>query len=476
MTQASSLGKVTRLAYAIGALPFGMKDAGISFLLLIFYNQVVGLPAAWVGAVLMISLILDGFLDPFIGQVSDTWHSRWGRRHPFLYASAALIAVLYYLLWNPPAGWSHGAMLAYLLCLTVLVRFTISLYEVPSSALLAELTEDYAERSSLSGSRLVFAWIGGVLAVSSAYVVFLRPTPEHPIGQLNPDGYGMLGLAHGLMMMIAMLVSAIGTHGQIPALLQPTRLRPGLLRTLQDMSQIYRNRSLLIVIGTGMLTGLAVGMSNALNIYVSTYLWGFNSGQIATISLSSLVGVLLGFFVGPRLSRRFSKRAIAVVAGVLYVAFHSTAIVLRLLDLFPANGTPALLPTYIALLICAMGNILIVSTMVGSMLADVVEDNEVRTGLRSEGVIFAAQMFTQKCISGLGVFTAGIVLSLVSFPEKATPANVPEPLILKLAVAKIAIHAIVYLAAMALLSRYAITRQRHQDNLTTLKNRRATVD
>ncbi|MDQ2762032.1 MAG: MFS transporter, partial [Pseudomonadota bacterium] len=95
----------TKLFYGFGSVAFGVKDNGFSYLLLIFYNQVVGLSAPLVGAAIMVAMVFDALLDPIVGQVSDNWRSRWGRRHPFMYASALPVAISYLALWNPP-HWS----------------------------------------------------------------------------------------------------------------------------------------------------------------------------------------------------------------------------------------------------------------------------------------------------------------------------------------------------------------------------------
>lgn len=71
-----------------------------------FYNQVDGLPAAWVSAPLGLTLIFDAIIDPLIGECSDRTRSRCGRRHPFTYASAVPLAIAFYFLHSPPLGWS----------------------------------------------------------------------------------------------------------------------------------------------------------------------------------------------------------------------------------------------------------------------------------------------------------------------------------------------------------------------------------
>ena len=78
----------SNILYGVGSIAFGVHVAILSSALMLYYNQVVGLPAAWVGAAIMITLIFDAICDPLIGEWSDHTRSRWGRRHPFMYASA----------------------------------------------------------------------------------------------------------------------------------------------------------------------------------------------------------------------------------------------------------------------------------------------------------------------------------------------------------------------------------------------------
>ena len=106
---AIKLDVAAKVSYGAGSLAVGIKDAGFKSLLLIYYNQVIGLPAARVAFAIMIALVIEAVLDPIIGYVSDNWHSRWGRRHPFMYVSALPSALTFLLLWFPPTGWSAGS-------------------------------------------------------------------------------------------------------------------------------------------------------------------------------------------------------------------------------------------------------------------------------------------------------------------------------------------------------------------------------
>jgi glycoside/pentoside/hexuronide:cation symporter, GPH family len=150
----------TNLLCGVGSVAFGVHIAALSSLLMLFFNQVVDLPAAWVGAAMMVTLMFDAICDPLIGEWSDHSRSRWGRRHPFMYASAVPIAFAFYFLWNPPHGWSNQSLFIYLVALLVTVRLLLSFYEIPSIALAPELTLDYDQRTGLMSSRFFFRNIG----------------------------------------------------------------------------------------------------------------------------------------------------------------------------------------------------------------------------------------------------------------------------------------------------------------------------
>ena len=76
------LGLSTKLFYGFGSAAYGVKDSGFNYFLLFFYSQVMGLPPSYVSLAIMVALVFDAMSDPVVGQVSDNWHSKWGRRHP----------------------------------------------------------------------------------------------------------------------------------------------------------------------------------------------------------------------------------------------------------------------------------------------------------------------------------------------------------------------------------------------------------
>jgi GPH family glycoside/pentoside/hexuronide:cation symporter len=466
-TGARRLSLPTKLFYGFGSVAFGVKDSGFSYFLLIFYNQVVGLPSQTVGLAIMVALIVDAFLDPIVGQASDNFRSKWGRRHPFMYAAAVPVAISYLLLWNPPA-WDHQALFFYLIGVAVLIRSFITFYEIPSSALSAELTTQYDERTKLLSYRYLFGWIGGLAMFFAALKIFLTPDATHPSGQLNPAGYAHYGIASAVLMFAAIMISAIGTHNQIPFLKTPPHRKLTLGQLGREMIGTLAHGSFLRILLASLFTAMAGGLVLSINLYFNTFFWELSSSQIAAFTFANLISALLAFALAARLSKRFGKKLTAMVLIFVALFVSCTPIVLRLLGMFPANGDPALWGFLFAQTTISTSCSIIAGILASSMIADVVEDSELRTGRRSEGLFFAASAFVAKAVSGIGIFASSMLLLAVKFPQGAKPGQVDPEIIRNLGLVYVPTLAVLYTLALIFMSGYRITRATHEESIRKL--------
>lgn len=465
---ARRLGASTRLFYGFGSVAFGVKDNGFSYFLAFFYAQVVGLPAQTVGLAIMTALILDAFIDPLVGQLSDNTRSRWGRRHPWMYGAALPVALSFMLLWNPPTGWSQGGQVAYLVAVAVLIRSFISCYEIPSAALAAELTTEYDERTRLLSYRYLFGWAGGLAMYGLALAVFLKPTAQYPVGQLNPQGYATYGLFAGGLMLFAILVTSIGTHRQIPYLRDPPKERATVGRLAREMVGTLNNRNFLMILASSFFLYAGIGLGFAINLYFATYYWEFGAGEIALFSFSSLAAAVLAFMAAPRLAKRFDKRPTAILLIPAGLAFQVGPIALRLVGAFPANDSPMIFGTIFVTNILSVGLGIVANILFSSMIADVVEDAELKTGRRQEGLFFAAIAFANKSTTGLGIFASGMIVGAIGFPTGARPGAVPAEVIRSLGLVYVPTQLVLYGTAAALLFGYRISRASHMETLRKL--------
>jgi len=458
----------TKLFYAFGSIAYGVKDNGFSFFLLLYYNQVLGLPERLVGLAIMLTLLLDAISDPIIGYYSDHFDSRWGRRHPFMYAAIVPVMVSYYFLWNPPSGLSDTALLVYFLVVAAFVRTMVTFYEIPSSSLIAEITDDYDERTQVLGMRFFFGWWGGLGMALLAYGVFLQPDAGHTVGVLNPDGYRSYGLVAALIMGASILASTLGTHRHIRHLRRPPPRARSLAETFRQMRATLSHPSFLALLGAAFFAAMAAGLTGSLGIYFNTYFWELSSTQILKIVLGSFVSAILALIVAPRLGHRFGKKRAAIGTAITAISIGPLPVIARLLGLFPENGSPLLLPLLFVFNAVSIALIITFSILAASMIADIVEDSEVVTGRRSEGVFFAASSFVQKSVSGTGVFLSTLLLSAIGFPSDAQPGEVDADVVRRLGLVFVPLLCVLYVAALVLLSRYRISRSGHEDNLRRL--------
>lgn len=466
-----ALTPLTRVNFGVGAVAFGVKDMGFSFFLLIYYQQVLGLDAALASLALTIAIMVDAVTDLLIGYGSDNLKSRWGRRHPLMYAAAIPTAIAFYYLWNPPWVLSDYALFAYLMGMAILVRTLITFYEVPSSALSAELSLDYDERTRLMAYRFAFGLWGGLVLMFAAYTYLLVPAGNDTAGTLNQAGYESYGALAAVVMLVAMIWSAVGTHARIPDLPKADLGARGGWRTVyRHIGASLSNKSFLAAFVSRIFSGVAAGLSANLSIYFATFFWALRSDQIRFFPLMALVSVTLASALAPAISRRFNKKRVALATMLFSILWAPLPLILRLTDLFPENGDPALLPLLLGHALIEGTAAVTAGIMFGAMIADIVEDAEVVTGRRNEGLFFAANGFAGKLVSGAGILLAGLVLSVVDFPEQAQPTSIELDRLTDLAWYFVSLVATLYIAAWIALFFYGIDRDRHQRNLDHIKS------
>ncbi|MEO1730200.1 MAG: MFS transporter, partial [Pseudomonadota bacterium] len=340
---APPLSRSTRFAFGLGAIAPGVIKSGFSFFLLIFYSQVIGLDASYVGAAVTIALIFDAISDPMVGYWSDNLRSKWGRRHPFMYAAALPVSVSFFFLWVPPQGASQITLFWYVLILSIVIRTAMTFYHTPNSALAPDLTADYQERTKLYSLRYFIAWTGanilGVLMFIAVFPSFQNE--QYEAGQFNPDAYVTFGLIGSGIILASILVSTLGTHSRIPYLNTPPPARKMTLTLVfKELFETLSEPSFLALFVAALFAAVASGLSTGMSLIFMTYFWGFSEEQIGIFSLTTFAAAFIGFLLAPIVSRRIGKKKGAMIIGLLAFGGYPLPIVLRLLDFLPPNGTP----------------------------------------------------------------------------------------------------------------------------------------
>lgn len=469
----------TKLFYGSGSVAYGVKDAGFAYFLLFYYSNVLGLNPQLAGLAILLALVCDAISDPLVGHFSDQLHSKWGRRHPFMYASILPIGISFFFIWNPPAGLDQSGLFLYLFGMAVLVRTCVTFFEVPSTSLVAELTDDYDQRTSMLGYRYFFGWWGGLTVAVLAYTVLLVPVPEAGIvnGQMNPEGYQRYGLLAAVIMMVFIFISARGTHRHIPNLHKPPPPQSfSLSRTIHELRETLLHRPFLALFFAAIVTAMAQGVITTLNLYFWTYFWFLKTTEIAIITAAWFFAAAFALILAPIITRGRNKRNVVIVLSIISTCYLPLPIALKTMGLFWPTGHELVVPTLVLHAISEGTIIIMISILVSSMVADVVESSEIRTGRRSEGIFFAARSFAGKVVSGIGVFIGATIISIVGIPRGAAPETVDPAIMTNFATYYVPTIMFIYFISIGILSLYKITRQGHVDNLTAVRARRAAAD
>jgi glycoside/pentoside/hexuronide:cation symporter, GPH family len=456
-----------KVGHAVGSVAYGVKDNGFGVFLMLFYNQVLGLDAGIVGLILLCALLLDALIDPLVGHFSDRTYGRFGKRHPWMYAAILPMAFAWTMLWFPPQG-EGMTLYLYLMFFAFLMRAAISCYEVPALSVVPALTADYDERTSITRWRFLFAWGGGLVTLMMAFAVFLVPEPGFPVGQLNVNGYHRYALFGAAAMIIATLISTVTTHRRLAHLPEEAPPKSDFKATLAQARETISNRPYLILLGSTFFAFASHGLNLSITAYLLTYFWEMPQSGFIAYSFSLFAGVIGAFVLLGMVQQRMEKQRGAYLCGLAALGIILAPYLLRLLNLFPENRSPFLIPMLFTFI--GIANAFATAGMIlgQSMAADVVEASQETTGRRSEGLFFAGYFFVQKCTTGIGLALTGLILSVSGFPSRAVPGAIALPILNSLAIYYLAILVVCGLSSAAIISHFPITRASHEARVRTL--------
>lgn len=448
-------------AFGLGSSAESIVITTTSAFLMLFYNQVRGLDPAAIGVALSIGLAVNAVFDPLIGSWSDRIRTRWGRRHPFMFASILPAALLFYGLFNPPAGLGKTGELVWMCALNVLLLQAMTLFHTPHLALGGEMSEDYLERSSIMSVNTFFLWIGDTTGWLLCFLVFFRATEAFPNGALDPTRWPAFSITIACIVLVCLALSSAVTRKRIPYLVQPAAATPGFGATEwgRDVWRVLCNRNYLVLLIGFFFLSLMTGVRGGLWIYTATYFWQLANDQLAFFAIGSLTGYLFGSFAVTKLHERFEKRWTGMVALIIYCVGPAIPLTLGYFGILTAQ-TPGLLAILIGFSLLQHAPYSVMTTTIYSALADIADENELKYGLRQEGALYATRTFFARVDQALGTALAGWVLATIAFPAKAVPGQVPEGVLMGLAAAFV-LSAVPGLVAAVFYGMLNVTRATH---------------
>jgi glycoside/pentoside/hexuronide:cation symporter, GPH family len=401
-----------RTLFATGDAVDGIVNFGVVSFLLYYLTAVCGVPGTMAGVIFALATVLDAIADPLIGSVSDNTRSRWGRRLPYMLASAVPAALLFALLFSLPHLKPAWLLAVYAGFLLLALRVAMSTFTLPYAALGAELCTDYNERSTLFAFRWFFNCFGNLLMFLLAFMVWMKGRD----GLMDREAYVGFGWSSGVIALAAALTACLAAK---PLL---ARLRPieqprykGLGSLAAEFREVAANRSFWILFICVLLFWTAVGVSSTLGLHANLYFWRLPSALIAALPLINLAGFGLGIPLVALALRRFEKRTISAAGLAITCISLGVPAPLKILGLLPSGQPLLLILATGAFLGGLAGTFALVSW--GSMMADAADEHEHLFGSRREGLYFAGISLSFKAAAGLGGLISGVALDVIRFPQ-----------------------------------------------------------
>lgn len=444
--ESASLKQWQRAAYGFGDFGFNLYWTTVSFFILYFYTDVVGLSGTVAGLIFLIAMLWDGIIDPVMGYYAQRTKSRWGSYRPYFLFGAIPLAVSLILTFHNP-GLEGTALISYVLLTQMLFRTAYTIVNIPYSALSARITQSTEVRNSLSAWRISFATIGSsFVAYSTLKLVAIFGQGDASLGFLLTAA-----LYAGLSIPVFLILFAtVRETTQPPPLAEPINLG-------QSVVDLLKNKPFIVVAGATILATLGGVLASKTLVYYFKYALGDETAVGTAFAVNSVVILIsapLWAFVTSRTSKRFVWRvgALISVTGslLLFLNPQETVTVVVCITALSAIGAAAGYLTF------------------WSALPDTVEYGELRTGRRDESLIFGVIGFIQQASYGVAVAIAGVLLDLIGYQANMSQS---ESTLQALKVIMTLIPAGLILSAFLVIGRYRLDRLTHQRILAILRKR-----
>lgn len=362
-----------------------------------FFTDVVGLSPAFAGIILVIGTLWDAITDPLVGIWSDSVKSKWGRRRPFLLGIAVPYGLVTWLLFTD-FDLSPSMTKAYFLVMVILYFAAFTLLNIPYTALAAEMTQDYNDRTSLNGWRAGWSQVASIVGAGTPLALANYFTK---IGGSKRFGWSCMSLIFGLICIPLIFFTWRMTRGR--------ELFPEVTTVhINDVwNAAFKNRPFRFIVGLYAFALIGMTAAGSVGVYFMTYFMGFSEDQISVAFL-----ILFGFTVAwipliDIVSERLGKR----MAWLIFVGMWACVQIIGIQLLMKPERNLLL---YILMAFAAGG--LVGSYQLGwAMIPDCVEVDEFKTGHRREGLYYGITTFTQKTGCAIALWIVGALLTWVGY-------------------------------------------------------------
>ncbi len=454
-----------KLAYGAGDFGAGLTSQFLAFFLLSFLIYVAGMDPLVAGSVLAFGKIWDAVNDPLVGLFSDRTKTRWGRRYPWMFITAIPFGLSYYFIWTTPfaADASDTTKLIYYIVVTTIFQIFFTTTNLPYTALTAELSRSYDEVTELTSFRLAFSVAGGVAILIAAGVIESM-IPE----EARALRFTLLGLIGGGVSILSIYWCIFGTYGYMKnkAAAEGRSLNAPAENDsepfFEQLKAVLSNRPFLFVVGIYMFSWLALQITAAVLPFYAVSWMGTSDSLVALLVQGPAIVLM---FVCASLSKRIGKKRLYYLGSAIWIPVQAALYFLQ----------PGQVNLLFGLCILASFGVAVAYVVPWSILPDVIDFDELNTGLRREGTFYAFMTLLQKFGLALGLFLVGAALKASGFvsvlPGQPLPPQ-PDSALNAIRLFMGPVPLLLVICAVVLIYFYPLTREAHTEIMLKLAERK----
>lgn len=388
------MNKLKELAYSFGAVATALSYQAFAAYILFFYVDTLGLAAHLAAIAMLVYGVWNALNDPLFGVISDRTRTKWGRRIPYILFGAVPFGLIYFLLWSPPFDSSNTiGLFFYFLLFICLFDGLYSLVVLNWAALYPEMFPGLSERAQVNSLRQFFGVIGLIIGIVLTPLLY------------STIGWRRMGALYGSIIAVAFLISVLGSREKKEfSLDKPLGFRDALVTTLG-------NRSFLSFVISNLFIQYAFTMVLAILPFYAKYVLNVGPRGTATILAAAFLTEIPFLFIWGRLAVSFGAKRIYMIAITFFAMF--------LIPFFFLNNLVSAAISC-AGLGAALGGIIVLSDV---LIADVIDEDELKTGARREGSYFGVNAFVTRFAIALEAASIGFTFALSGY----NPSLIVQP-------------------------------------------------
>ena len=384
-------------AFCVTALAIQAYATLVTVFLPEFYANAMALPVAAVGTAFMTVRVLDLMIDPLLGGMMDATRSRWGRYRPWLVASAPILMLSTYALFQA----ERGVGMAYLWVWLFIAFLGFSMIVLSHLAWTATLATGATERTRIFAWWQIFA-TAGQFSILAILPLVARAYPGDPAAGMHAAGWVMI-----VLIPAAILLALKTTPEKQPAEGAQAAL------ALRDYVALFSQGPVVRLVLADLLIALSTGVANAVALFFYMGQLGFDRATASTLILIAYAAAFAGTPLFAKLAGRIGK------ARALQVGALTQAALQLLMAMQPANAFWLTAANVAALGLC----IPIAWFLPRALMADVADATRARFGVDRTGLLYATLNGSMKLALGLAVGLAFLLLGWLGFD----PAHASDP-------------------------------------------------